>query len=171
MPDIDPFEEPARLSGTHRRSTVGAAMLSGEFSVLSPTTRAANRRAAIVFGFLFAADLIIGEQPRALKGPEIMARFPEHELLGAGHGRLIFSAAGSLIPVSIGGDMGMGESDLRIGSWYVTDDELCLEVGRGGPQCYGVWAWRSNVQLRREGERLHDGVLQKLRRRRVTPPA
>jgi hypothetical protein len=146
-------------------------MQSGEFSVLSPSIRAANRRAAIVFGFLFAADLIIGEQPRALRGPEIMARFPEHELLGATYGRLIFSAEGSLVPVSIEGEMAMGGSNLRIGSWYVTDDELCLEVDHDGPRCYGVWVWRSNVQLRREGERPHDGVLQKPRGRRATPPA
>ena len=72
---------------------------------------------------------------------------------------LIFSDGGCLVSVEMGGRMTAIKEDPSIGQ--VEDDELCLDLGQGGPRCYAVWASGKTLQPRREGEEPQDGFLQR----------
>ena len=96
--------------------------------------------AALLFGFLFTAGVVTGKPLRQLKGPEIKARFSGQEFMAAMSWGLIFSEGGCLVSVEMGGRMTAIKEDPSIGHWQVEDDELCLDLGQGGPRCSAVWA-------------------------------
>src|SRR4051794_280551 len=94
----------------------------------------------------FTAGVVTGEPlRRQLKGPEIKARFSGQEFMAAMSRGLIFSEGGHLVSVETGGRMTAIKGDPSIGHWQVEEDELCLDLGQGGPRCYAVWASGKNI--------------------------
>jgi hypothetical protein len=135
-------------------------MTGGDYGGIDRLSHAPDHRAAVLFGFLFTVSMVAGEPLRPLNGPEIKARFSDQEFTGPVHSGLFFSEGG-LLSAGASGLMTADDEDPSTGHWYVADDELCLELGHGGPQCYAVWASGRKVQLHRDGKEPHEGILQR----------
>jgi len=135
-------------------------MTGRDDSGIDRLSHAPNHHAAVLFGFLFTASIVTSEPLRPLKGPEIKAQFSDQEFTGAVYSGLFFSEGG-LLSAGAAGLMTADDEDPSTGHWYVADDELCLELGHGGPQCYAVWASGRKVQLHRDGKEPQDGILQR----------
>ena len=136
-------------------------MMGQDYGVIGRLKHVPDPDAALLFGLLFTAGVVTGEPLRQLKGPEIKARFSGQEFMAAMSWGLIFSEGGYLVSVETGGRMTSIKEDPSIGHWQVEDDELCLDLGQGGPRCSAVWASGKTIQLRREGEEPQDGFLQR----------
>ena len=122
-------------------------------------------RRPLAIAFAVAAALAgpsgsAGAEPfRRLLGRDLAVRLPGMELTDDVHWASGFERGGRLRSVSMG--------TLRIGSWRVRGDELCLDGGPDGARCFQVWAARDDIELRRGDGSLPDaGTLRNPQARR-----
>src|SRR3954471_2746439 len=102
---------------------------------------------------LLSVRLHAADAYRALKSPEIKARFAGMELTDGVHWSYVFGPNGRTKSFSLGKP--------GAGTWRVQKDELCLTGGASESGCHQVWMAGQSVQLRREGSIPEEGTLQK----------
>ena len=74
-----------------------------------------------------------------LRGPQIQAKFAGMEMTDEVHWADVYGRNGTLTTYEMG--------DKRVGKWWVQNDELCQNRGKGQKACYAVWISGKKVEL------------------------
>jgi hypothetical protein len=88
-----------------------------------------------------------------LSARDMAARLPGHMVTDEAHWSDSFTADGMLIALELG--------QRRPGSWKIENDELCLtrKAKRVVSECFEVWQSKDQIQYRRDGITIMEGVL------------
>jgi hypothetical protein len=93
------------------------------------------------------------EKFQKLTGGQIRAKLAGTELTDNVHWRDRYQRNGTVMSTSMGRK--------RTGKWQIENDQLCIEFEKEPiPQCYDVWLFGNQVELRREGLSPLEGTLE-----------
>jgi len=108
-----------------------------------------------VFGLVLFSDGGAADKFRKLKDTEINARLDNMEITDGVHWAEQYMRDGSYRAFHMG--------KATKGKWYPRGGELCLDDGKGQPQCRELWMSGSKVEFRipESGLPPFEGVLQK----------
>jgi hypothetical protein len=104
---------------------------------------------APIFGLVFLPQGHAADTFRKLKDAEIRARLAGMEVTDGVHWAEQYMRDGTYKAYHLGKP--------TKGKWYVRDGELCLDPGKGEPDCREVWISGNKIEFRGTG---FEGVLQ-----------
>jgi hypothetical protein len=110
--------------------------------------------ASAFLGFAFASSGHSADTFRKLKDAEIRARLAGMEVTDGVHWAEQYMRDGTYKAFHLGKP--------SKGKWFVRDGELCLESGKGEPDCREVWISGNKIEFRGTG---FEGVLQAQQKR------